>query len=75
MVSLCAGQGTLVSSSDEDVMLDAIEGSAAAAELVRLAKRRIAGQAGGQVEEAGLDLTGARNAAFVCRRVLRATAQ
>jgi len=72
MVSSCAGQGTLVSSSDEEVTLNAFEGSAAAAELVRLAKLRIAGQAGGQVEEAGLDLTGAWKASVVQCLVLAA---
>ena len=47
-----------MSSSDEEITLGAPDGSAAAAELVRLAKRRIAGQAGGQAEEAGLKATG-----------------
>ena len=57
-VTACREQGTLVSSSDEELTRGAPDDSAAAAVLVRLAKRRIAGQAGGEGEEAGLTANG-----------------
>ena len=57
MLTAAAVQGALVSSSDDEVtLLDTPDGSAAAAELVRLARRRIAGQAGGEAGADGLDM-------------------